>query len=83
MRGRMPGWVSRADRTDVRIKALLLMNGRELPVTIIDMSQGGCKIICLHFLPIGEIVQLVIPAFQPSAASIRWSLPGKAGLRFI
>jgi hypothetical protein len=83
MRGRMPGWVSRADRTAVRIRASLLMSGRKLPVTIIDMSQGGCKIRCLHCLPIGEIVQLVIPAFHPYAASIRWSLPGKAGLRFI
>jgi hypothetical protein len=34
-------------------------------------------------LPIGEIVELVIPAFQPNTASVRWSLPGMAGLRFI
>jgi hypothetical protein len=79
----MPGWVSRTDRTDVLIKAALFMSGRELPVTIIDMSEGGCKIRCLHILPIGEVVQLVIPAFQPNAASVRWSLPGLAGLRFI
>ena len=83
MRGRSPGWISRPDRTDVMIKAALRIAGRELPVTIIDMSDGGCKVRCLHILPIGEIVELVIPAFQPSAASVRWSLPGKAGLRFV
>ena len=83
MRGRMPGWVSRPDRTDVMVKAAIRFAGRELPVTIIDMSNGGCKIRCLHILPIGEIVQLVIPAFEPNAAMVRWSLPGMAGLRFI
>jgi hypothetical protein len=65
------------------IKAGVRMAGRELPVTIIDMSEQGCKIRCLHILPIGEIVELVIPAFQPNAASVRWSLPGMAGLRFV
>lgn len=83
MRGRMPGWISRPDRTDVMIKAALRMDGREVPVTIIDMSERGCKIRCLHILPIGQIVQLAIPAFQPNAASVRWSLPGLAGLRFV
>lgn len=83
MRGRMPGWISRADRTEVLIKAALRVPGREVAVTIIDMSKGGCKIRCLHVLPIGEIVELTIPAFQPNTAMVRWSLPGLAGLRFV
>lgn len=83
MRGRMPGWITRADRTEVMIKAALRVTGRELPVTIIDMSEGGCKVRCLHMLPIGEVLELQIPAFQPNAAMVRWSLPGLAGLRFI
>ena len=81
--GRMPDWVSRPDRAEVMVKAMLRIGGRELPVTIIDMSEAGCKIRCLHILPIGEVVELIIPAFQPNAASVRWSLPGIAGLRFI
>lgn len=83
MRGRMPGWTSRPDRTDVLIKAAVRVAGREVPVTIIDMSDRGCKIRCLHILPIGEVVLLAIPAFQPNTATVRWSLPGIAGLRFI
>ena len=83
MRGRMPDCVGRAKRTDVLIKAALRLAGQQLPVTIIDMSERGCKIRCLHLLPIGEVVELVIPAFQPNVASVRWSLPGIAGLRFI
>ena len=83
MSGQMPGCVGRAERTDVFIKAALRVAGRDVPVTVIDMSEAGCKIRCLHILPIGEVVELVIPAFQPNAASVRWSLPGVAGLRFV
>ena len=83
MRGRMPGWIGRAERTEVMVKAALRVTGRVLPVTIIDMSEKGCKIRCLHILPIGEVVELEIPAFQPNVASVRWSLPGVAGLRFL
>lgn len=82
MRGRMPGWIPREERQAVRIKATLRLNGRELPVTIIDISKNGCKVLCLRILPIGEVGQLEIPAFQPNPVSVRWSLPGKAGLRF-
>lgn len=83
MRGRMPGWISRADRTEVLISATLRVNGQIVPITIVDMSEGGCKVRCFRILPIGEVVQVVIPAFQPNAAMVRWSLPGLAGLRFI
>jgi hypothetical protein len=79
----MPGWKSRADRAAVQIDAALHLAGRKLPVTIVDMSGRGCKIRCFHILPIGEVVELEIPAFQPNIATIRWSLPGLAGLRFI
>lgn len=83
MRRRMPGWISRADRTDLSINAALQVSGGEVPVTIIDMSEEGCKVRCLDVLPIGEIVQLAVPAFQPSRAMVRWSLSGLAGLRFV
>ena len=83
MRGRMPGWVSRDDRQAVQIRATLRLDGREVPVTIIDVSNHGCKIRCLHILPVGEIVQLEMPSFQSNPASVRWSLPGMSGLRFI
>jgi len=76
--------VSRSVRRAVSIDAfVLLRTGTALPVTIIDSSDAGCKIRCLHMLPIGEVVQIKIPAFQPNSASVRWSLPGMAGLQFI
>jgi hypothetical protein len=79
----VPGWVSRDDRQPVQMRAVLRFNGRELPVTVIDLSGNGCKIRCLHVLPIGEVAQLEMPAFQPNPVSVRWSLPGRAGLRFV
>lgn len=83
MRGQMPERVSRADRADALVKASLRISGQQLPVTIIDMSNRGCKIRCHEILPVGEVVELVIPAFRPSAASVRWSHAGMAGLRFV
>jgi len=79
----MTGWTTRADRRVVQIDARLRVSGREIPVTIIDMSEHGCKIRCLHILPIGHIVELQIQGFQPNMACVRWSLPALAGLRFI
>ena len=84
MRGRMPGEVPRAERDSVSIDAFIrFSSGRKLAVKIVDSSLGGCKVSCLHILPIGEVVQLEIAACEPNLASVRWSLPGKAGLRFI
>jgi hypothetical protein len=80
----MAGWISRLDRKSVSIGAIVrLSTGRLLPVTIIDVTRSGCKIRCLQMLPIGEVVELEIPAFQPNVASVRWSLPGRAGLLFV
>ena len=81
---RVPGWISRADRTSVCIKAAVrLSTGSILPVTITDLSNSGCKLRCLHVLPIGAIVELEIPPFQPNTATVRWSLPGSAALHFV
>jgi PilZ domain len=83
MRGRMPNPIPRPERNPVMIPATLHLAGRKVAVTIIDMSKGGCKIRCLRILPIGEVVELEIPAFQPNLANVRWSLPGISGLPFI
>jgi len=82
MRGRMPGWVGRPDRNGVEIPGALRVTGLELPVTITDMSPDGCKVRTPDILPIGEAVEIEIPTFLPTPATVRWSLPGIAGLRF-
>lgn len=52
-------------------------------MTVIDVSETGCKVRCLRVLPVGHVVQIEIPAFGQKAASVRWWFPGRAGLSFI
>jgi hypothetical protein len=79
----MQGCVPRDDRNPVSIEAAVRLDGRSVPVTVINVSGSGCNVRCLEALPIGQVVQLEIPAFQPQPASVRWSLGGRAGLRFV
>jgi hypothetical protein len=81
---RLIGWVKRADRTLVRLRGSIhLSNGLRLPVTVTDVSEAGCKVACNYLLPIGEVVQLAIQGREMVPVSIRWTMCGKAGLRFI
>jgi hypothetical protein len=52
-------------------------------VTVTDVSDQGCKVASNHILPIGEIVQLAIHGHDMIPVSVRWTICGKAGLRFI
>ena len=47
------------------------------------MSAQGCKVSAHYLLPIGAIVQLLVPGRDILPASIRWSMLGKAGLFFL
>jgi len=81
---RRVGWVKRADRTLVRLRGSIhLSNGLRFPVIVTDVSEAGCKVASNHMLPIGEIVQLAIQGREMVLVSIRWTMCGKAGLRFI
>lgn len=81
---RTAGWVKRADRLPVHLTGLLhLSDGRKIGVVVTDMSAQGCKVSAHHLLPIGAIVQLLMPGQDLMPASIRWSMLGKAGLFFL
>lgn len=81
---RAVGWVKRADRTPVHLTGLIhLSDGRKIGVVVTDMSAKGCKVSAHHLLPIGAIVQLLVPGRDIMPASIRWSIFGKAGLYFL
>ena len=80
----MVGWLPRHERTAVHIPGVVRMvTGQAVPVTVIDVSETGCKVRCLRILPVGHVVLVEIPAFGQKAASVRWWLPGRAGLRFV
>ena len=81
---RFPGWVKRADRNAAYVSASVrLRDGRKIAVVITDISSDGCKLNCRRTLPIGELVELAIPGGASFQASVRWWVPGNAGLNFV
>lgn len=74
-------WIERADREPASFPSLLaLSDGRCFPVSITNVSEGGCQVACSETLPIGANVGLKVGNKQ-IAAQVRWSLDGRAGLQ--
>lgn len=81
---RMPGWIARDDRTSVSLSGTaVLPDGRGIPVRVIDISEHGCQVESEETLRIGEAIRLSTEKFGEVAATVRWSLFGTAGLRFV
>lgn len=81
---RLPGWISRADREDVRLSGTaVLADGREIAVEITNVSPSGCQVVSDETIGIGESIQLNVPSLEGMAGTIRWSLFGNAGVRFV
>jgi hypothetical protein len=76
--------VKRAPRTDVRRRAtLVLSDGREVEVSVIDISSGGLRVKSEETLNIGEFVRLRSAQADDVAVQIRWSLGSEAGGVFL
>ena len=76
--------LKRAPRVGVRqYAAMVLPDGREVPVVILNVSSGGFRIESQETLPIGEFVTLRAPHGEEVAAQIRWSLGHEAGGIFL
>jgi len=58
-------------------------DGKRVAATITDLSSDGCKISSRQMLPVGELVELMVPGRESFQASVRWSTVDKAGLKFI
>ena len=76
--------LKRAPRVDVRQHAtLVLSDGRELPVVVLDVSSGGFRVRSEETLQIGEFISLRTAQAEEVAAQIRWSLGCEAGGVFL
>lgn len=81
---RMPGWIARSDREDVRLGGTaLLADGRHIPVEVTNVSSDGCQVLSNETIAIGELIHLNVPSLEDVAGTIRWSLFGNAGVRFV
>lgn len=81
---RQPGWISRNDRDRVSLDgSVRLADGREVAVSVVDLSRDGCRIESEETLTIGEEIVVSAPAVGTVAGTVRWSLFGTAGVRFL
>ncbi len=81
---RMPGWIARDDRTSVSLSGMaLLPDGRGIAVHVTDISEHGCQVTSEETLRIGDAIKLTTDRFGEVPATVRWSLFGTAGLRFL
>ena len=79
--GGMSEWRERAERDPVSVAGSLVLAGKDVPVLITNVSDGGCQVECDETLPIGSPVSLRIELVSV-AATVRWCFQGRAGLRF-
>lgn len=81
---RVPGFIKRAPRIDLRRPAVLIdSQGVETVVTILDVSSGGFKLQTDEVPRIGDIVMLRVDGSDDIQAQIRWAIDGQAGGVFL
>lgn len=68
----------------VDLDALIrLSDGREVAVAILDLSSNGCRVSTRQMIPVGDVVQLVVPDRHSFQAYVGWTTLNRAGLKFI
>lgn len=82
--GRVPGFIKRAPRVDLRRPAVLIdSSGVETVVTILDVSSAGFKLETDGTARIGEVVTLRVDGSADLQAQIRWAVGDQAGGIFL
>src|SRR5689334_8355144 len=81
---RVPGFIKRAPRIDLRRPAVLIdSQGVETVVTILDVSSGGFKFAADVLPRIGEVFILRVDGSDDIETQIRWAIDGQAGGVFL
>ena len=80
---RVPGWIPRNDRDGVLLSgSATLPDGREIPISLTNLSRDGCRVQSDETLGVGEVIRINVEALEGVVGTIRWSLLGTAGVRF-
>ena len=83
---RVPGFIKRAPRIDLKRPAVLIdSKGVETVVTILDVSSGGFKAQFEGAEPprIGDVMTLRVDGSEDIQAQIRWAVGDQAGGVFL
>lgn len=81
---RVPRFIKRAPRVDVRRPAVLIdSDGVATDVIVLDVSSNGFKLEVSETPRIGELVTLRVPQSADLRAQIRWALGDQAGGVFL
>jgi hypothetical protein len=78
-----PGERRRMPRVELICPALLDVDGRSLPVTTRDVSQGGVKLDVPFPLAAEEKVTVTLDGLRPVDGVVRWSAGNLAGIAFL
>jgi hypothetical protein len=78
----MPGlhMKSRANRTPVLLEASVVVGNTISNVEVTDLTGDGCCVTGSY--RIGEWISITFPRTEAIRAQVRWTIFGKAGLRF-
>lgn len=76
------GWINRAPRLQIHASAYVRIDGRDVPVEILDISQRGVKLRSRYLRPSDEVM-LVVDGLEPRKAVVKWSQGEDVGLNFI
>jgi hypothetical protein len=74
--------INRAPRLPIECGGEVEIDGRRLPIKLIDISQRGAK-VAAGFVKPGETVVLRLEGLDPHRAEVRWTQTGLAGLHFL
>jgi hypothetical protein len=78
-----PGERRRMPRVELACSALLDVDGRSLPVTARDVSQGGVKLNVPFPLAAEEKVTVTLEGLRPVDGVVRWSAGNLVGIAFL
>ena len=81
---RVPGFIKRAPRTDLRRPAVLIdSRGVATEVLVLDVSSAGFKLELSKLPRIGEVATLRVDGSSDLKCQIRWAIGEQAGGVFL
>lgn len=74
--------VNRAPRVHIECDGELVLDGRSIPISLLDISQRGIK-VRVSFIKPGDEVLVRLPGLEQRNSIVRWTQNGLAGLNFV